>query len=179
MTTVSVVTPAIPERFDLLAEALESVAKQNVPPLEHIVVVDYERVGTAKTLNKALFASHGEWIAVLADDDVLYPNHIEACLKAAEMGVDVIYPACDCDWDLPQINRPFNGPELARQNYIPATTLIRRSTLLNLGGWPNEREEDWALWLRIHVAGGRFVYVPEVTWHYRVHERPQKSRLEL
>lgn len=171
--TVAVVTAAIPERFDLLRDALDSVAAQTVQPDEHIVVFDYARRGTADALNRGLAAVTSEWVATLDDDDVLYPWHLEVLLRATRFA-DVVYPYCDCDFDI-HVNAPFNPVALRQQNYIPTTALIRTSALRAVGGWPDKREQDWALWLRLLDAEARFVHVPTVTWRYRRHGGPQKA----
>lgn len=171
--TVAVVTAAIPERFDLLRDALKSVAAQTLQPAEHIVVVDYDRRGTADALNRGLAAVTSEWVATLDDDDVLYPPHLEVLLGASRFA-DVVYSYCDCDFDI-HVNAPFNPAVLRVQNYIPTTALIRTEKLREVGGWPDEREQDWALWLRLLDAQARFVYVPRVTWRYRRHGGPQKA----
>ncbi len=171
--TVAVVTAAIPERFGLLREALDSVAAQTLRPDEHIVVVDYDRRDTAQTLNRALAAVTSEWVAVLDDDDLLYPSHLEVLLGACA-NADVVYSYCDCDFGI-NVNRPFDPVALRVGNYIPTTALIRTATLRKVGGWPDEREQDWHLWLRLVDAQARFVHVPTVTWRYRRHGGPQKA----
>lgn len=165
--TVAVVTAAIPERLDLLAEAMESVRQQTVQPVEHVIVIDYAHEGTAETLNKALRAVTAEWVAVLDDDDVLYPNHLEMLLGASRFA-DVVYSNFDCDWNL-NCYRPFKPVALREENFIPTTALVRTSKLKEVGGWPHERLQDWALWLRILDAQGRFASVPAKTWRYRRH----------
>lgn len=65
----------------------------------------------------------------------------------------------------------FDGDLLLERNFIclPAT-LVRRSSLLAVGGFPNEpRGQDWSLWKDMHRAGMSFVHVPEVTVTYRFH----------
>lgn len=173
MASVTVLTAAIPERFDLLREALDSVAAQTMQPAEHIVVFDYDRRGTADALNRGLASVTSEWVATLDDDDVLYPDHLDTLVGASRFA-DVVYSYCDCDFDI-HVNAPFNPVALRAQNYIPTTALIRTDTLRAVGGWPNEREQDWALWLRLLDAQARFTYVPKVTWRYRRHGGPQKA----
>jgi glycosyltransferase involved in cell wall biosynthesis len=171
--TVAVVTAAIPERFGLLREALDSVAAQTLRPDEHIVVVDYDRRDTAQTLNRALAAVTSEWVAVLDDDDLLYPWHLETLVGASTLA-DVVYSWCDCEMGF-DVNVPFDPARLRQGNYIPTTALVRTEKLREVGGWPDERMQDWALWLRLLDAEARFKYVPRVTWRYRRHGGPQKA----
>jgi len=165
--TIAVVTAAVPERLDLLSEACESVRAQTLQPDEHIVVVDYARRGTADALNRALAAVTSEWVAVLDDDDVLYPDHLER-LEGASRFADVVYSNFDCDWGL-QCFRAFDPVALREENFIPTTSLVRTSKLRDVGGWPDQHLQDWGLWLRILETRGRFVSVPKVTWRYRRH----------
>lgn len=165
--SIAVITAAVPERIDLLGEALESVRTQTLQPAEHVIVVDYDKRDTADALNRALEAVTSEWVAVLDDDDVLYPHHLETLAGAARFA-DVVYSNFDCDWGL-SCFRAFDPKALREENFIPTTALIRTSKLRDVGGWPAQRLQDWGLWLRILDAQGRFVAVPRVTWRYRRH----------
>ena len=40
---------------------------------------------------------------------------------------------------------------------------------------PTDRFEDWGLWKRLSGMGAVFVHVPVVTWHYRFHDRDQRT----
>lgn len=174
MDTVAVVTSAIPERIDLLTELLESVAKQSRQPDEQLVCIDYGHRGTAQTLNRALRGVTSAWVAVAQDDDILYPNHLQVLLDNCE-GADVVYPRCDADWPVVNLDADFNARLLRYCNYIPATALIRTSVLREVGGWPDDAWEDHELWKRLLDLGAVFRKVDEVTWHYRRHGRPQKT----
>lgn len=172
--TIAVVTSAIPERLDLLAESLASVAAQTRQPDEQLICVDYGHRGTAETLNRALRGVTSEFVAVLQDDDVLYLHHLAALEQSSE-GADVVYSKCDADWRVVNIDADFNPRLLRFCNYIPATALIRTDLLRSVGGWPDDDWEDHELWKRFLDVGARFVKVDEVTWHYRRHGRPQKT----
>ncbi len=49
---IVVVTPSLPERADLRAECMASIAAQTLAPVAHVVMVDYERAGPAAMLNR-------------------------------------------------------------------------------------------------------------------------------
>lgn len=174
MVTVAVVTSAIPERLDLLAESLDSVAKQSRQPDEQLICIDYQHRGTAATLNRALRGVTSDFVAVLQDDDLLYPHHLETLLDNCE-GADVVYPRCDADWPVVNVDADFNPKLLRFCNYIPATALIRTDTLRKVGGWPDDNWEDHELWKRLLDVDAVFRKVDVVTWHYRRHGRPQKT----
>jgi len=165
-----VVTAAVEGRLELLARALESVRRQTLRPVDHLVALDYARRGTGATLAKLARAVDTEWIATLDDDDELLPHHLET-LHAHREGADVVYPYCRVVGRRPlhYVNRPFDPELLRRRNFIPATALIRTATLRAAGGWPDHRLQDYRLWLRLLDHGARFQHVPEVTWIYHHH----------
>lgn len=167
---ISVLTASLPSRAPMLAECMASVAAQTHRPVEHLVGVDHAGVGPSAIRTRLAAAAIGEWVAIVDDDDLLYPQHLERLL-AASTDAAVVYSFCDVegrDWNP---NRAFDADALRAGNYIPITTLIRADLARSLGwrervanGW-----EDWDFWLRALDAGARFVCVPEVTWRYRFH----------
>jgi GT2 family glycosyltransferase len=181
--SIAVLTPSLPERGDMLAEAMESVRGQTTKPSLHAIGIDHDRAGIGPVLNQLAAGVDSEWLARLDDDDLLKPDHLEV-LASAEDG-DVIYSWCDVaprarDGSSPPVpsvlgpsgwtpNQRFDAAKLKERNYIPATTLIRRSLWSDLGGWSPQFAEDWDFWLRALDAGARFVCIPEITWTYRYH----------
>lgn len=175
MTSVSVITPAIPPRLDRLGQAMASVRSQRHAAVEHLVAVDNGRHGSAAMRNKLLRAAEGEFIAPLDDDDYLLPNHLAELTQRARWvdAPDVVYSYCKVtgrgDGWVP--NREFDADALRVGNYIPVTALVKRELLLDLAGWRDSAVvphgwEDWDLWLRALDAGAKFACVPEVTWVY-------------
>jgi len=170
---VVVVTPSLPSRVDLRAECVASVMAQTLQPVAHIIHLDYQRIGPAACLNAMLPAAvetGAEWIAQIADDDLMLPRHLE--LLAGETDADVVYSYCDVigrgGWNP---SAAFDADRLRAGNYIPATTLIRTELCSELG-WRTDAAhgfEDWDFWIRALDAGARFVCVPFVTWVYRFH----------
>ena len=170
---VAVVTTSLPERSEFRAECIESVKAQTLTPITHIVMLDYLRAGPAVMLNRMLpacVASEADWIAQLADDDLIDPHHLET-LVAHSDDADIVYSYCRVEGRGFNPNSPFDPDRLRRENYIPATTLIRTGLCEELG-WRADSAygfEDWDFWLRALDAGARFVCVPEETWTYRFH----------
>lgn len=169
---IAVITPAVPERYDMLREAMDSVRGQTLPAFLHLVGVDFERAGLSEMLNRlagAAIACGAEWVLELDDDDLLDDTHL-ATLAAHAHEADIIYSYCRVlgrDWDP---NAPFDADRLLEQNYIPSNALIRASLIAELDGWKSGRgHEDWDFWLRALHSGARFLSVPEVTWTYRFH----------
>ena len=171
---ILVITPSLPEREAFRSECVASVVAQTLHPVMHVVGVDYERVGVATMLNRlASIAKPAgrDWIAQLADDDLMYPHHLETLASRID-DADIIYSWCKVTgrgyWNP---NSHFDADRLRRENYIPATTLIRTTLIEALGGWREGVHgfEDWDFWLRALDAGARFACIPTVTWCYRFH----------
>lgn len=175
--SVTVVTPAIETRFDLLAECIESVKNQTHKPHAHLVSVDYGRIGGARNLNNLIDAATTEWVAPLADDDVLYPNHLQALLDASE-GADMVYSWCDVtgrgNWNP---NSHFDPKRLRVSPYIPATVLLRKSAWEELGGFPDVVCEDHAFQIKMLDANKKIVCAPIVTWNYRFEVRADHKNI--
>jgi hypothetical protein len=194
--SIAVLTPSLPERAEMLVEAMASVRAQTLKPSIHVVGIDHDRVGIGRMLNQLAASVEAEWLARLDDDDLFEPNHLEVLASGPEQA-DVIYTWCevrpralgDAVLPVPPVlgpsgwtpNQEFDADRLRERNYIPATTLIRKSLWHELGGWTlpgwgvsestrePESAEDWDFWLRALGAGARFHCIPEVTWVYRYH----------
>lgn len=173
---VSVITPTVPERAQLLAEAKASVERQTLQGVEHLVAVDEKRVGQGFVRNELAKRAHGDWLVFLDDDDLLDPQFAELHLEHAEAtGADVVYsicrmPASYTGW-APRI-ADFDEALLRKPNcnYIPVTALVRRSMFEEVGGFKQPRAlDDWNLWVSLLNAGAKFEYLPVVSWSYRVH----------
>jgi glycosyltransferase involved in cell wall biosynthesis len=166
---VSVVTPTIPGREELLEECAASVdAQTGGISVEHIVVPDEGHWGCAKTMNLCVDLAVGEWLLPLADDDLLLPGAVRALVEEAFSGdaaVDVVYapPLVSGNEDRWWF---FQAPPC-----IPATALVRASLWRDLGGY-NERldhEEDRDLWTKMLDAGATFARIDYPCWVYRMH----------
>lgn len=169
---VTVCTPSLPHRNEMLSECMTSVRDQTWQPKAHMVCVDYERAGAASIVNKLIDAANTEWIAPLADDDLFYPNYIEELLSNAE-DADMIYPWCEVTgtrngWNP---NSHLDLDRLKADNYIPATVLIRKSAWEKVGGYPEVVCEDHAMWIKLMEAGLKIKCHPKILWQYRFHGR--------
>lgn len=168
MSDVTVITATMPDRKDLLREAMESVRRQTLQPADHLIGVDYKQVGGYRLRNILASAVDTTWLHVLDDDDVFFPEHLEK-LMASSQEADVVYSWCQSEGDDFQLyNRPFD-PELLRTTSIVShNAMVRTELVLDMGGWEQEKGYDWRFWVRALDAGARFVCVPEQTWLYRL-----------
>lgn len=177
---VTVITPTIPERARMLAEAIATVAAQTAPPTGHLIAVDHRRSGPAELRTLLVGSASTEWVAFLDDDDLLDADHLERLAEVAGPDVDVAYSWCRLD---PPgaigdqfYNQPYDRQALRRHGIFPITVLARRAAILDCGGFrPEDRYEDWALWNRMADRGARFACLPEPTWTYRFHGRGQRT----
>lgn len=162
-TTVSVLTPTILERAELLAECIASVDAQTFDDYEHLVGVDEDREGCAVTMNRLARKAQGEWLLPLADDDMVLPGALEALLHHADSLDTIVYspPLVTGNEDRWWF---FQSPPA-----IPSFALISATLWEQLGGYNEQlkREEDRDLWTRALAADARFVRVDRPTWVYR------------
>lgn len=169
---VTVVTASLPHRHQMLAECMEAVRNQTWQPKAHIIGIDYERIGPARMINKVIGEATTEWIAPIADDDLMHPTYIERLLTEAG-DADMIYPWCEVigtrnGWNP---NSLFDPVRLRSANYIPATVLIKKSVWEELGGYPEIVCEDHGMWLKMLDAEKKIKCLPEILWTYRFHGR--------
>lgn len=179
--TVTLITPTIPPRARMLAETLGTVARQERLPDRHIIEWDHARLGPGPTRNRAIAQVDTEWIALLDDDDELFPPHLRRLMEyAAETGADFVYPR----WTVQGITGDpldmaahphFSAKRLRAGNYIPIAVLMRTEAVKDVGGFPTGSDvpmsgtcplEDYGLWLRLLDAGARFEHLGEITWRY-------------
>jgi cellulose synthase/poly-beta-1,6-N-acetylglucosamine synthase-like glycosyltransferase len=161
---IAVITPSKPNRGLLLEECRASVREQTRPAELHAIEVDHKGAGPAQIRNKLVreLPMEYDWVAFVDDDDLLLPTHLEK-LSAVSDSADVVYSPCQHNY-----THAFNLESLKIQNYISVTCLVRREVFEKVGGFDNVAMEDWELWKKIANADGRFVFVPETTWTYRL-----------
>jgi GT2 family glycosyltransferase len=78
---------------------------------------------------------------------------------------------------------PWEPERLRHCNYVDAMAMLRRSSVLELGGYSEDIRlygwEDYDLWCRIAERGGYGVFVPEILCRYRQNEHSMLSVSEL
>lgn len=192
MADVTILIPTIPGRESKLKEALDSVLAQTRMPDALHVEEDPLRTGAARTRNRGLRHVTTEYVALLDDDDVLLPNHIETLMRVVEgdKDLDVVYPIprfegahhpnsirvlIDGYW-VPPWGLPWSEQHrqhmIARNNFIPVTNLVKTASIRRVGGFPEPGDrdfrlshaEDWLLWRRMALKGMQFHHEPTETW---------------
>jgi glycosyltransferase involved in cell wall biosynthesis len=131
-------------------------------------------VGLARALNAGLALCRHEWVARFDADDVCMPHRLArqmACL-AADPRIDVLGSAIEefhDDHAAPYAVRAVLKDHVAivrqarsRNPMNHMTVVFRRSRVLAAGGYPDDRlYEDYALWVKLILAGARFANVEE------------------
>lgn len=185
--TVTVAVCTIPDREDLLARAVASVAEQTVLPDGLVIHCDVNRVGAAHARNAALRSVTTDYVAWLDDDDEFLPSHLERLIVAADVtGADVVYPWMRVDPPAMDNLRTVDeqgqrvsplgvdfGDRQRRQleignNFLHLTALIRVDAIRDVGGFvalgARGSEEDAGLYQALAGAGKTFHHVAERTW---------------
>lgn len=166
----------------MLEEARMSVVLQTTAPVVHLVETtvcssdDGPGPMRNRLIEQAILEYDCDWIALLDDDDLLDPEHLEVLTAAAEANPDaaLIYPDCRVTLDNVEVDRrkfwrqrEWDPVAIQRHNWIPVTVLLNVKAWGRHGGFPRAACEDWELWKKFAAAGEQVVYVDQVTWTYR------------
>ena len=194
VASVSVVLPCY-NAHRHLGEALDSVRRQTVPPLEIIVindgstdpetiaclaalpadvrVVHQENRGLAGARNSGFRVAHGDWVLPLDCDDLLAPTMVERCLAAASASAaSYAHAQIEVFGDESGVVRKrFNFFEQLATNQLPYCLLLKRAVWLDAGGYDETMRhgyEDWELNIRLGALGHFGAQVNEPLFRYRV-----------
>jgi len=187
---------------DYLAETIESALNQTYPNVEvifvddgsqdnsleiacryNILVLAQDNQGVSAARNNGAAHASGEFVLFLDSDDIMNPDALEklhAQLLREGPSAGFAYGQLQYfgykDWVFE--SSPFDPGKLARQNYIPASALIRKTVFDQVGGWDRgfALREDWELFIRIWHAGYRGAFLPQPHIRYRKHRPPVEIR---
>ena len=178
-----------------LARALDSVAAQDYPAIEVVLVaacgpahrpVDAsrypfrltfvaspERLPRPRAANTGLDASHGELITFLDHDDEFLPGHIAglAAALAADPGAGAAYgrfEVYEAGTLFATIGHPFDRLALHEKSYIHHSALLFRRALLDTGVRYDEAldiHDDWDFVLQLSERT-RFAFVDQATFRW-------------
>lgn len=164
--SVTVVTPTIPGREHLLREAVSSVNGQTHLKNEHLIHTDRTGMGCATTVNNLAKKARGDYLLILADDDVLLPRCLELHLTLAGPTTVVYSPPLVWGEDAGQ----FHGDP----PNIPSLGLIPTAIWRKVGGYDETltQREDCGLWGKLMSQGLTFTRLLEPTWVYRFWTQP-------
>jgi glycosyltransferase involved in cell wall biosynthesis len=153
-----------------------------------------ENQGIATALNLGLRRCRANLVARMDSDDRMLPTRLERQFVYMQAHSDVTVlgtqiQAIDWETDRP-IFEPTNHPEQITEDYLNhqritseifflnhPSVMLRRSEVINLGGYPKYRvAQDLGLWLKVVMAGLKIHNLPTVELHYRLHPK-QISKL--
>jgi hypothetical protein len=134
--------------------------------------------GVAHSRNMLVENARGEYVFMLAAAAGIYPTTLQRLVTALDDDPQAIfaYPMVAIyEGDQPvqlASSLSWEPERLASGNWIDGISLIRRSRLLELGGYSTDPRlagwEDFDLWCRCAQAGGHGVHVPQVlAWRRR------------
>lgn len=196
MTTIDIVIPSY-NQAQFLPEAIDSAITQNFKRGIGVIVVDdgskdgsleiaqgYKEVKVISQVNKGLASarntgvmnSQADYILFLDADDILLGNCIEEIWTTIyETNADIIAPSFKTFGTSNQeviLGNP-TLEDFKTANRIGYCSAIKRSVLLEVGGYNAKMTkgwEDWDLWLDLLKRGKKLVTLPEVLWLYRTKE---------
>ncbi len=134
--------------------------------------------GLGRSWNVLSEHARGEYLFFLDATGGIYPSTLQRLVTAldADPEATFAYPMVAIfEGDRPVAlasSLPWEPDRLRSGNWIDAMTLIRRTRLLELGGYSTDPRlaggEDFDLWCRCAAAGGHGVHIPQVlAWHQR------------
>lgn len=144
--------------------ALASARAQTHPPRE---VIHQHGPTLHEARNTGAARAAGEWLCFLDADDTLHLGYLEA-MAAREHDADLLGPAVQYVFEG---GKPIGGPTLIAPmpltdgNYLVVGTLVRKAMFTAVGGFEGWAfYEDWALWLRCHLAGATVAQVADAVY---------------
>lgn len=163
---------SLPERHELLCQALESIANQTLQPDDVVVGIDPYRLGEVGNMNRLIDATDSEWLAFLHDDDLWEPNHLSEASEHFDSADFIVSRVTTVGRPQHTLERQHDDfADLEWTNWFPpSAVVVRRETF---GRWcvpdrtPPADWVDWANWRRIYRSGARMVHTNEPTLLYR------------
>ena len=153
-----------------------------------IRVIRQTTAGTAEARNTGVRAAAGTLIALLDHDDLWPPDKLAWQVDALASRPDAVLVYGDMEsfglerayrWPGPGGPSGHVDSAFRRKNWIrsPGQTLIRASTIRNVGGFDPELAgaDDWDLYLKL-ASCGSFIHVPRLALRYRVHAGNQSKQ---
>lgn len=152
--------------------------------------VDYvrnpERIGIVQILNHYLPQLPTEWVCKVDADDVVAPDFARAHLEVIDRDGDdpklglvycgATYRVTHTPTERPHLDgltigiRDWDPVALQQANYVTGSAVIRRSALLDVGGFPDVAlQEDHQGWLRFAAKGYRGACVKRSLLGIRLH----------
>lgn len=161
------------------SERLNTVIARFLPRITYIQLEKNSGVSSAK--NRAIRTSRGEFIAFLDGDDLWDPNYLEAQLSELQRHPDAclvygnsrivgsVYDGELCQTHAPSIGDVTIANLLQETVNVASMNVSRKQVLMEAGLFDESfrRCEDFDLWLRVVLCGGKIIYHSQVIASYR------------
>tara|TARA_B100001057_G_scaffold500273_1_gene614446 strand:+ start:3457 stop:6180 length:2724 start_codon:yes stop_codon:yes gene_type:complete len=139
--------------------------------------------------NRAVKMAMGDFLALMDHDDLLRPHSllrvVETINEDAE--VEIVYSDEDKIDQSGKRSQPYFKPDwnpdlLFSQNYLCHFLAMKKKLVLQAGGFREgfEGSQDWDLALRAchEVSADKIVHIPEILYHWRIHESSVSSGVD-
>jgi GT2 family glycosyltransferase len=168
---VSVIIPYNRDR-GYLQDAINSVFYSG----ECEILLSQSDNNCAYNINRGLKIAKGEYIKILAEDDMLTPNSLRILVKGIQ-GYDFVYADAenfgDLDgWPERSYDKTVTLESMLQGNGINGGGCLYRTEILRAaGGWDESlwTAEEYDLHLRLIKAGYKHRHVPGIVYRYRRH----------
>jgi len=136
--------------------------------------------GPASARNYGVKYSSGEFIVPFDADNIMRPCFFSSLSKSLNhnSGQYDVFHFNALFFGLKNLVWPdsdFCPQDISVENRVDACTCIRRSALLEVGGFDEiliiKGFEDWELWVRMLSSGKKFHFIDEILYDYRVREQ--------
>lgn len=141
---------------------------------EGVRVVHQRNGGVGAARMSGVTQTTSDYVLCLDADDRLLPGALSKLAQALDDDSTVALVWGDYQlfgertWV--QATAPDLDPwQISFQNDIPASMMIRRSVLMETGGWQSVSHEDWDLLMALAEAGARGCRLPTAIYEYRQH----------
>ena len=169
---VSVIIPYNKDR-GYLNDAINSTFKQTV---NFEVVTYYSDKNCAYNLNRGLERARGEYVKILAEDDLLPPDSLAILTQQVE-DYDFIYADATNFGELDGWPERFYDKTVTLESMLEGNgingggCLYRTEMLREVGGWDETlwTAEEYDLHLKLLKNGYTHKHIPEVVYRYRRH----------
>ena len=174
----------------------EKIVKEK---LENVVVLrNEENLGIVKTLNKLIIISRGEFVKIIASDDMLDTNYCSEVYKqfSSDINIDVVvtngwmvpektkYHQADTQFELFYKDEPdFKSNDLFTRMYewnrVFAPGACYRASVYERFGLYDENIliEDWEYSCRLAYNNCLFTYINKPLCYYRVNQNSASSKV--
>lgn len=140
-----------------------------------IVESNLKNRGISENSNYCLSKAKGDFIALLDHDDTIEEDALfEFVNEINKTNPDFIYSDKDKiteeDVRIEPLMKPDWSPEMALGgNYMTHFNLIRKSLLIEIGGWDSKTDgaQDWDLFLRVAAKTKKISHIPKILYHWR------------